>query len=206
MPRFLTRQRNGATEATLVDSYVSWGIRQSQKLSVTQQTRYIKLMFTVIAQGLVAASEHDAVIAETLRAYPVGLRIRMQVFPDIASFTVTVTPVHTLRLVKDENKGKNGADVTITFKHINIALLVLTFQESTAQAFANDRMTVDGDIAYATRFVRVLNQLQALILPKVIAKRAIKRYPEISLLSKVNGGGQIYRGMLGGFAQRFFNR
>jgi hypothetical protein len=38
-------------------------------------------------------------------------------------------------------------DLTITFKHLTHAFLVFSFQESTAQAFANDRMIADGDVS-----------------------------------------------------------
>lgn len=160
---------------------------QADRLSRRQQVAYVKLMFYVISHGLASASQHDARIREELGGCPVGLTIKMQVLPQHASFVVKVNADHTLRVVKQET-----ADVNIYIKHLSMAMLILTFRESTAQAFANDRMTVDGDIAIATRFVRILNQLQALILPKVIAKRAIKRYPELATTAKFNTARKIY--------------
>jgi hypothetical protein len=60
-------------------------------------------------------------------------------------------------------------DLTITFKHLTHAFMVFSFQESTAQAFANDRMIADGDVSSAIRLVRCLNKMESLILPKVVA-------------------------------------
>lgn len=160
---------------------------KNSKLSLSMQTKYVQTMFYIIANGLVSASHYDKTIRQELQGYPIGLTIKMQVLPNYASFVVQVTDQHTLKVIQQEH-----ADVTVYFKHLQLAMLVLSFQESTTQAFANDRMTVDGDIGYATRFVRILNQLQALILPKVIAERAIKRYPDLSLSAKLITASRIY--------------
>ncbi len=160
---------------------------KNSKLSLSMQTKYAQTMFYIIANGLVSASHYDKTIRQELQGYPIGLTIKMQVLPNYASFVVQVTDQHILKVIQQEH-----ADVTVYFKHLQLAMLVLSFQESTTQAFANDRMTVDGDIGYATRFVRILNQLQALILPKVIAERAIKRYPDLSLSAKLITASRIY--------------
>lgn len=73
------------------------------------------------------------------------------------------------------------------------AFLVFSFQEGTARAFANDRMVADGDVSYAIRMVRCLNKMEALILPKVVAKLAVKEYPEqLSFTQKLNLASRIY--------------
>lgn len=166
-------------------------LQQTDKLSMTQQIFYVNALFYIIAHGLVKASQVDKVIAEELQHYPVGLTIKMQVLPHHADFVLQITDNHTFRLVKQSH-----ADVCIYIKHLRIAMLLLSFRESTAQAFANDRMTVDGDIAIATRFVRILNQLQAIILPKIIAKRAIKRYPMLPFAQKAKTASQIYGSLI----------
>lgn len=40
-------------------------------------------------------------------------------------------------------------------------MLLVFFQESTAQAFANDRMIADGDVSAAIRLVRCLNKMES---------------------------------------------
>jgi hypothetical protein len=84
-------------------------------------------------------------------------------------------------------------DLSIIFKHVHHAFLVFSFQESTAQAFANDRMIADGDVSYAIRLVRCLNKMEALILPKLVAELAVKEYPsELTLKEKLAGAANIY--------------
>jgi len=70
---------------------------------------------------------------------------------------------------------------------------VFSFQESTSQAFANDRMIADGDISYAIRLVRCLNKMEALILPKMVAQLAVKEYPNnLGLKDKIMEASSIY--------------
>lgn len=156
--------------------------------SFSQQLSYCKFMLNLIANGLVSASRHDLTIRQELQTYPIGFTIKMQILPNHASFILQVNEKHQLIICQ-----KSSADLTIFIKHLHLATQIFTFQESTAQAFANDRMTVDGDIAFAVRFVRILNQFQALILPKILAKRAIKRYPNILFRQKIATASLIYR-------------
>jgi hypothetical protein len=73
------------------------------------------------------------------------------------------------------------------------AFLALSFQEKTSVAFANDRMLVDGDISYAVRMTRILNRLEVFILPKLVAKRAVKAYPHnLQLPEKLISAARIY--------------
>ena len=78
------------------------------------------------------------------------------------------------------------------FKHVSHAFLVLSFQEGTARAFANDRMITHGDVSLAMKMVRCLNRVQALVLPRVIAERVLKTYPDVALRDKVRSAARIY--------------
>ncbi len=159
-----------------------------------QATRlYVTLMLEVVGRGLVAASQSDSVMQDELADFAPGTVIQMRVLPQGPQFSVEVLDAGRLRLLK-ELPAK--VDVGVCFKHMAHAFLVLSFQESTATAFAHDRMYVDGDISRALRLVRCLNRMEALILPKLIAKRAVKRYPVISLTQKLDLGRKIYSNLL----------
>nr|MCS5560079.1 hypothetical protein [Marinobacter nauticus] len=91
------------------------------------------------------------------------------------------------------DEAPRPVDLSIQFKHIAHAFLVLSFQEKTSVAFANDRMLVDGDVSYAVRMTRVLNRLESFILPRLIAERAVKEYPAtIKLPEKLISAARIY--------------
>ena len=161
----------------------------------TLQFAYVKLMMDVVGRGLVMASQVDDEVQQEVSKFPVGFILSMNVFPNGPAFVARVTEEKQLELLSNY-KGK--PDLTITFKHLTHA-----FQESTAQAFANDRMIADGDVSSAIRLVRCLNKMEALILPKLIASLAVKRYPaELSFKEKFTGAKNIYLKV----AQSYFKR
>lgn len=154
------------------------------------QQAYVKLMMDVIGRGLVMASQVDEEIKQEIAKFPVNFILSMNVFPNGPAFVAQVTEDQQLKLL---TSGAQKPDLTITFKHVAHAFLVFSFQESTAQAFANDRMIADGDLSYAIRLVRCLNKMEALILPKLVAELAVKEYPtHLSLKEKLSGAANIY--------------
>ena len=154
------------------------------------QQAYVKLMMDVIGRGLVMASQVDQEIKQEVAKFPANFVLSMNVFPHGPAFIAKVTDNHQLVLLSSSD---TKPDLTITFKHLNHAYLVFSFQESTAQAFANDRMIADGDLSYAIRLVRCLNKMESLILPKLLAELAVKEYPtELTLKEKFNEAANIY--------------
>ena len=154
------------------------------------EQNYVKLMMDVIGRGLVMASQVDDEIKHEVSKFPIGLTLSMKVYPNGSKFIARVNEQHQLELVKNLDEKP---DLTITFKHLHHAFLVFSFQESTSQAFANDRMIADGDLSYAIRLVRCLNKMEALILPKLVAELAVKEYPQqLTLKEKLSGAANIY--------------
>lgn len=152
-------------------------------------TAYVELMMGVIGRGLVSMSQVDDVIRRELAALPAGYTICMKVMGNGPSFAVEVQDDGSLKLLK----GFTGrASLNAVFKHVTHAFLVFSFQEGTARAFANDRLYVDGNISHAIRLVRCLNRMEAIILPKAIAEKAIKRYPHIRLGEKLSLATRSY--------------
>lgn len=164
------------------------------------QLTYVKLMMDVIGRGLVMASQVDDEIKQEVAKFPVNFILSMAVFPHGPAFIAQVTEDRQLKLL---SSVEHKPDLTITFKHLSHAFLVFSFQESTAQAFANDRMIADGDLSYAIRLVRCLNKMESLILPKLVAELAVKEYPQqLTLKDKLAGAANIYLKV----AQSYFKR
>ncbi len=161
--------------------------------AIDAKSAYVSLMMGVIGRGLVAASQTDPEIRRELSAFPAGYRIRMQVFPNGVQFCAEIQADGTLKLIESDGRR---ATLGIFFKHIEHAFLVCSFQEGTAQAFANDRIFVDGELAHAVRLLRCLNRMEVLVLPKQIAERAVKRYPFIAITEKLPLAGRIYGRLL----------
>ena len=152
---------------------------------------YVELMFQVMGRALQAVSEVDSKVQAEAKALPKGFLFEMMVMPDGSK--LIVEHIGEGRFHYHGDSASRPVDVSIRFKHLAHAFLVLSFQEKTSVAFANDRMLVDGDVSYAVRMTRVLNRLESFILPKIIAKRAVKEYPEnLQLPEKLISAARIY--------------
>lgn len=161
-----------------------------QKILLELQRVYVATMMEVVGRGLVSTSYVDEEVRKEVSGFPVGFHFQMMVLPNGSRFTAKVIDGGHLELVSDFS-GK--PDLTIKFKHLSHAFLVLSFQEGTARAFANDRMVADGEVSHAIRLVRCLDKMEALILPKPIAELAVKRYPvDLGLNEKVAKAARIY--------------
>lgn len=172
----------------------------TKNVKPTLQHAYVALMMDVIGRGLVMASQVDPEVRAEITGFPAGFIFSMKVFPHGPQFIAKVQDDHSLILLSNFN---DKPDLTITFKHLCHAFLVFSFQESTAQAFANDRMVADGEVSYAIRLVRCLNKMEALILPKVVANLAVKEYPkDLGLKEKLTSAANIYLKV----AQSYFKR
>lgn len=162
-----------------------------EKLGYQAQLAYVTTMMQVVGAGLAAAASHDEEVRDELRRIRAGFVMQMTVFPSGPTFTLRVNEDGQAEVL---HTFDGRADLVIRFKHVSHAFQVFAFQEGTARAFANDRMVVDGSLADAMVFVRCLNKLQQLILPKLIARNVIKRYSDtLGLGEKLGKATRIYR-------------
>ncbi len=165
--------------------------KRIQPMMAEARRLYVQAMFQVMGRALQAVSEVDDTVKKEALALPNGFLFEMMVMPNGPRMVVEHTGLGRFHYHGDE--APRPVDLSIRFKHIAHAFLVLSFQEKTAVAFANDRMLVDGDISYAVRMTRVLNRLESFILPKLIAQRAVKEYPRnLHLPQKLISGARIY--------------
>lgn len=91
-------------------------------------------------------------------------------------------------------KETKKVDISIAFKSIDVAFLVLTGRLGVARAYAEHRFTLKGDIATAMGMVRCIELVESYLFPKFITKNILKEVPkrEKSMLS-------IYRTILFNF-------
>ncbi len=165
--------------------------RRMKPTALQARRVYVKVMFQVMGRALQAISEVDETVQTEARNLPEGLLFEMMVMPDGPRLIVEHTGDGQLHY--HGASAPRPVDLSIQFKHIAHAFLVLSFQEKTAVAFANDRMLVNGDISLAVRMTRILNRLEAFILPRLIATRAVKEYPRsLHLPEKVLSAARIY--------------
>lgn len=180
-------------------------------LAYKSQYRYVGMMLDVVGRSLVMASHVDSVIQEEIGELPENLIIMMSVFGTPLGFGIQVQSVlmddgtYTKRLVwlgslADVDQSDSHKALKIYFKHLRFAYQILSFKESTATGFANNRMVVDGDVSLAVILVRCLNRLESVILPKILARKAIKAYPDaLGLPQKIGHALKIYGRLLASY-------
>lgn len=157
------------------------------------QRAYVSGMMKLIARLFQAGSEVDDVIKREVEALPDGYVFRMEAAPGTPCLVLQKRD-NIMHILPDDTPLKSN--LVIRFKHITHAFLVFSFQEGTATAFANDRLLIDGDTGLAMKVVRCLNRVQAVVLPKIVAEKAVKTYPDIKLLDKVQVSAKTYSKML----------
>lgn len=165
--------------------------KRIQPMASQARRLYVGLMFQVMGRALQAVSEVDSEVQTEAKGLPKGFLFEMMVMPNGSK--LVVEHIGEGKFHYHGSLAPRPVDVSIQFKHIAHAFLVLSFQEKTTVAFANDRMLVDGDVSYAVRMTRILNRLESFILPKIVAERAVKEYPEnLHLPEKLISSAQIY--------------
>ena len=150
----------------------------------------------------------------TGRAIQAAARVDEQVrkefdnLPDDFAFSLGCLP-RGPRMIVGKEKGAVkylGGDprgrhlhVRLAIKHVDAAFLILSFQESTALATARNRLIVDGELPYALAVIRILDIVEVYLLPKLIARLAVKRYPSWWSMGRKFGGriGVYTRTLLG---------
>lgn len=153
------------------------------------QRTYVRLMMWLVGRLLQAAAVVDPVIIREVGHLDDGFSFVMRVRGSDLGFAMR-KHAGALRLITLSDLGEPG--LAFDYKHVSHAFLVLGFVEGTAQSFANDRMSVDGEIAASMKIVRCLNRMEAIVLPRIVATRALKAYPSIGLGEKLTMALKVY--------------
>ena len=164
----------------------------------TAQRAYVAIMFETIGRLLEAASQSDPEIERELAGFRDGFSIGFSILGDPAlKMRVGVRNGRFVRLPRNIHP-----ELEIVFKHVSFAFYVLSFKESTSRAYANERMVTHGDTPHALRFVRCMNRMQAVALPRFVADRALKGFPDITAPEKRKLVTELYVRLLSGFVTR----
>ncbi len=137
---------------------------------------YLAIMLWYVGRAIQATAKVDEEVKSEFEALPDQFTFALTAFPDGPSMVVGKTEDGKVSYMGGSLED-NKVDVKMTLKSVEHLFLLFTFQESTPVANSRDRMFVDGGLSEACAVVRVLDIVQVYLLPKVVAKLAIKRYP-----------------------------
>ncbi len=158
---------------------------------------YLSIMLWFVGRAMQAAAKVDRGVKKEFETIPAGFRFSLSVAPRGPAMVMEKTDRGHVKYVGSKPGGK-PLDLNIKIKHLEGAILLFTFQESTATAAARDRMSVEGEVPHACTVVRILDMVEVLLLPKILAGLAVKRYPAWSPMRKHLGRFMVYvRAILG---------
>ncbi len=158
---------------------------------------YLAVMLWFMGRAVQAASRVDRQIRDEVTELPDDFAFALGVGDRGPWMVVGRQAGHDLRY-RGHRVGDTPINLKLAFKHLESGFLTFTFQENTPVAAARDRLVVDGEVAHACAVVRILDRVQVYLLPKPLARLAVKRYPRWPLLTKCSNRVRIYwRALLG---------
>ncbi len=144
------------------------------------QLVYLHIMLWFVGRAIQAAARVDKAVAKEFSAMPDGYTFSLGAFPKGPHMIVGKDDDGRVRYL-GRNPGKQPVHLQMMLKSMGCLFTLFTFRESTPVANARARLFVTGDVPQACAAVRILDIVQVYLLPKPIAKLAIKRYPKWSV-------------------------
>jgi len=159
---------------------------------------YVAIMLWFVGRAIQAAAKTDAVVKREFAVLPADFTLALGVLP--GGPWMVVGRVNGRVKYLGWNPEEKKMHLRLGIKDIEAAILLFTFREKTAVATARNRLITSGELPYALAFIRVLDIVETYLLPKMIAKLAVKRYPiQWSFGRKYGGRILVYLRALLGF-------
>ena len=129
------------------------------------------IILFILGRAFQVISRTDRTVGDEVNQWPEGFKLELAVHPHGPA----------LRMQKINGRlaakqfGDQTADLSMGFKHIESAMLVLLPLVGVPRAFAERRITVTGDVAKSMSFVRCLNVVLYYLYPDFVADRVVRR-------------------------------
>lgn len=150
---------------------------------------YVGVLMWFLGRAIEAASCVDEEVQREIKRMPECVSIALGVLP--RGPTITLTKDERGRFVLEKRRGVKSA-LSIYIKSVEIAFLVFTFREGVITAAIRNRLIVQGDLALAVAFIRILNVLLVYLLPAGVTRKLLKRYPRWEKGRKMMGRWRIF--------------
>ncbi len=155
------------------------------------KTAGVQAAIWLLGRAMACASRYDPVIQKELSNWPPGYTVMLKVRPDGPFGGWVKTESGSL-----SDQGCEGdprkSDLVIYFKNLESAFMVLFGRIGTPWAFAQHRMSIQGDLGQSMRFTRCLNRVQTFLYPRFLAGRLMKSPPDIPLGKRLYLRSLIY--------------
>lgn len=150
---------------------------------------YLFVLFFVLRRGLQGAYAHDDFSKTELESLGEHFSLGITVADAGPSFILQLTNRKKKPCFDYIGTFKKNPDfkpdLKIQLKSIGSAMQIFCFKESISEAEANSRFIADGSLEAACTFIRVLERTEMILLPRFIAKHAVKRYQSFKKLNSL---------------------
>lgn len=143
---------------------------------------YVSLLLFIFGRAFQAVAKVDPAAKKEFDSMPSNFMLDLCVAPNGPHMIVGKDEKGRIRYYGWNPKGKR-ITLSMKIKHLEAAMLMFTFQESSCTATARDRLIVEGDLPVASGVLRIMDLLEVLLLPKFIARLGVKRYPNRTQMS-----------------------
>lgn len=151
----------------------------------------VKLVFFLFGRAAQFLSRVDPEIRSEVGRWPRGFTILYRILPGGPRMVLERDPAGHLHY-RGADPAVEKADLTIAIKNLESAFLVFTFRMGMNQAYAQNRLSVRGDVPTAMSQMRVLNRVLAYMLPRRVVRQVTLRMPEIPPLRRHLTCGALY--------------
>lgn len=127
-----------------------------------------------LGRGFQAVASVDASVRREVESWPEGIIITMTIAPNGPSMTIKRSGT---RVVFCGSLNHAAADIRITFKSLDGALLVLMGVIGIDQAYSERRFTLKGDLALGMSIVRCVYVVEDYLFPSFITNQILKKRP-----------------------------
>ena len=120
-------------------------------------------------------------VKKEVREFPKDFICRLGVWPDGPSVTLKREGDVLVKAGRDSRTGSpdTSPDLEVLLKSMDAAWLMFTFQESTCRSEANNRLIARGELPHVCTFIRLMDKVEILLLPRFIAERAVKKWEKV---------------------------
>ena len=150
-----------------------------QKISKQKWVKKIvvQVVMFVLGRAIQSASRWDAFVRHEVARWKDGYSFILEVLPGGPRMGMQKQGGR----LKFMGAKLSDADLVVRFKNIECAFLVFSGLMGTEQGFAENRMTVKGDLPEAMSLIRCMNMIVVYLYPKFISRRLVKRVPNLSM-------------------------
>jgi len=155
-----------------------------------------KVVLVILGRAFQVLSRKDLSIAREIDQWPEGFKMELNIMPYGPNLIIEKNE----GFIYAKNISDKAPDLSVNFKNVESAFMLLTPLMGVPQGFAEHRFVVIGDVAKAMSFTRCLNLILAYLYPDFLCRNLMRNIPEINFLNRMSRRAYFYSlGLILGF-------